>query len=158
MSKEPRGRVVMRSKAPRALEDELVSLLIQLSSDVSATQLLNRIRKPPFIIRNDVAAEDGVEIAAYFQAMGGDVVFVPHSAPAPAPVSSGPTPVPQQPAAPAAERPETPTSDSDSDLEFPSPVRSVVRTAKGLPPVLKRILRNHAARQVSGFAGPETQE
>lgn len=80
MKREQRGRVVLRKQPSVEVEREIVDLLRQVEDGVSVRDIVARLRIIPAIIREDVSAADGKEIASYFKKIGADTAFTPYSA------------------------------------------------------------------------------
>lgn len=76
MGEERKGRVVLQTQPSVEIERDIVDLLRQVEEGVTARDLVSRLRAVPAVLRENVSASDGKEIAKFFKELGADAVFV----------------------------------------------------------------------------------
>jgi len=78
MSTDQRGKLILKEVPKGDVEKKVVRLLLKFAKRASVEELTEKVRRTPYALSNDIAAEKAVLIMEAFQKLGATAVFVPH--------------------------------------------------------------------------------
>lgn len=84
MRNDPRGKLILKEVPAGEVEEKVVMLLLKFAKNASVEALTEKVRRTPYALSNDIAAEKAVLILEAFQKLGATAVFVPHRVEEPA--------------------------------------------------------------------------
>jgi len=118
MSTDQRGKLILKEVPTGDVEKKVVMLLLKFAKNASVEELSEKVRRTPYALSNDIAAEKAVLILEAFQKLGATAVFVPHRIEEPA----------VEPFTPFESEPRFTFSLPEVPEEEPPPVQQVPKT------------------------------